>query len=287
VVGAYAESGPIGNLGSSRRELPGAVRFPLSSLRRRYQELPTQRPIAAYGKVGQRAYYAVRFLAQRGYHVAKVGTRPMRRCAPRVTLRGSVDIAPGRVLSAGARQYGGGSNQRYAISKLYVTNIEDLPEVARRIRPSDLISLVPIEEQPRTPSGVNPSRHLRLLIHDITTSEDAGILPQSTHIQTLIDFIRDWKQQDGPLLLHCIAGVSRSSAAALITLVTLAPGHESEAARALRRAGPHFSPNRLMIQLADDILGTGGRLLAACEAMGPADLNGERPTEVEIPLLDP
>jgi len=174
-----------------------------------------------------------------------------------------------------------------AMSKLYVTNINELPKVARRIQPSALISLVPMEEQPITPSGVDPARHLRLLIHDITTSDDASILPQAEHIQTLIDFIRGWKQQDGPLLLHCIAGVSRSPAAALITLVTLAPGHEREAARALRRAGPHFMPNRRMIQLADDILGTGGRLLAACAAMGPADLTGEPPTEVEIPLLDP
>jgi predicted protein tyrosine phosphatase len=172
------------------------------------------------------------------------------------------------------------------MSKIYVTNIDDLPNVARRIRPSDLVSLVPTEEQPRTPTGVDPARHLRLLIHDITTSDNASILPQSKHIQTLIDFIHGWKRND-PLLLHCVAGVSRSSAAALITLVTLAPGREGEAARALRSAGPHFSPNRLMIQLADDILGTGGRLLAACEAMGPADLNIERPTEVEIPLLAP
>ena len=140
------------------------------------------------------------------------------------------------------------------MSKIYVTNINDLPRVARRIQPSGLISLVPMEEQPRTPSGVDPARHLRLLIHDITTSDDAGILPQAEHIQTLIDFIRGWKQQDGPLLLHCIAGVSRSPAAALIALVTLAPGHEHEAARALRCAGPHFVPNRRMIQLADDIL---------------------------------
>jgi predicted protein tyrosine phosphatase len=172
------------------------------------------------------------------------------------------------------------------MSKIYVTNIDDLPDVARRIRPSDLVSLVPTEEQPHTPAGVDPARHLRLLIHDITTSDDASILPQSQHIQTLIDFIHGWKRND-PLLLHCFAGVSRSSAAALITLVTLAPGREDEAARALRCAGPHFSPNRLMIQLADDILGTRGRLLAAREAMGPADLNIERPTEVEIPLLAP
>ena len=172
------------------------------------------------------------------------------------------------------------------ISKIYVTNIDDLPGVARRIQPSDLVSLVPMEEQPRTPPGVDPARHLRLLIHDITKSDDAGVLPQSQHIQTLIDFIHGWKR-DGPILLHCIAGVSRSSAAALITLVTLVPGREDEAARALRCAGPHFSPNRLMIHLADEILGTGGRLLAAYEAMGPADLCIEHPTEVEVPLLVP
>jgi NADPH-dependent 2,4-dienoyl-CoA reductase/sulfur reductase-like enzyme/rhodanese-related sulfurtransferase len=47
--------------------IPNAVNLPLSQLRDRYAELPTNREIWISCGVGQRAYYATRFLAQHGY----------------------------------------------------------------------------------------------------------------------------------------------------------------------------------------------------------------------------
>ena len=50
----------------------GAVNLPLSQLRQRYEELPRDRPLAVYCQVGQRGYYAVRFLLQHGYPAANL-----------------------------------------------------------------------------------------------------------------------------------------------------------------------------------------------------------------------
>jgi rhodanese-related sulfurtransferase len=47
--------------------VPGAVSVPLSQLRDRYAELPTDREIWITCGVGQRAYYATRFLREHGY----------------------------------------------------------------------------------------------------------------------------------------------------------------------------------------------------------------------------
>ncbi len=47
--------------------IPDAVNLPLSQMRTRYTELPKQREIWLCCAVGQRAYYAARFLLQRGY----------------------------------------------------------------------------------------------------------------------------------------------------------------------------------------------------------------------------
>jgi NADPH-dependent 2,4-dienoyl-CoA reductase/sulfur reductase-like enzyme/rhodanese-related sulfurtransferase len=47
--------------------IPKAINLPLSQMRVRYRELPTNRNIWAYCGVGQRAYFATRFLAQHGY----------------------------------------------------------------------------------------------------------------------------------------------------------------------------------------------------------------------------
>ncbi|MCC6849448.1 MAG: FAD-dependent oxidoreductase [Deltaproteobacteria bacterium] len=52
--------------------VPGARHIPLSELRRRYRELPAGQPVAVYCGVGQRAYYATRFLLQRGYRAANL-----------------------------------------------------------------------------------------------------------------------------------------------------------------------------------------------------------------------
>jgi rhodanese-related sulfurtransferase len=47
--------------------IPRAVNLPLSQLRTRYGEVPTDRDVWIYCGVGQRAYYATRFLAQHSY----------------------------------------------------------------------------------------------------------------------------------------------------------------------------------------------------------------------------
>lgn len=52
--------------------VPGAVNVPLAELRRRHVELPRDRTLAVCCAVGQRGYYATRFLQQRGYRAANL-----------------------------------------------------------------------------------------------------------------------------------------------------------------------------------------------------------------------
>lgn len=92
---------------------------------------------------------------------------------------------------------------------------------------------------------------------------------QDEHIKDLIDFLQTWSPE-GSLLVHCYAGISRSTAVALIARTMKSEGSELEAAQALRAAAPHASPNQLIISLADRLLGLYGRRIAAREAMGAA-----------------
>jgi predicted protein tyrosine phosphatase len=167
---------------------------------------------------------------------------------------------------------------------IYVCNLMEMPEHAEALRVSHLVSLVAPDEQPPTPRCIRFDRHHRVGVHDISEPLDGHIIPAEEHLEGLIRFVRAWEHEEAPLLIHCVAGISRSMAAALITLVIKAPGRELEAARHVRGAAPHAYPNRLMIAVADQLLDCRGRLVQAREAMGPANLLPFGPL-VGLPLL--
>jgi predicted protein tyrosine phosphatase len=155
---------------------------------------------------------------------------------------------------------------------IYVCGLDDVSECVQRFRPARLISLLPASEQPATPHLVAPGDHLRIAVDDIAEPKPGATAPDRVHVDTLINFLRTSPLQ-GSILIHCLAGMSRSPAAALIAMVLDAPGCEREAAKVLREAAPFAEPNRLLIRLADEALARGGRLVAARDAMGPIDLS--------------
>jgi predicted protein tyrosine phosphatase len=165
---------------------------------------------------------------------------------------------------------------------IYVCSLQEMPEHARALRPSHLVSVVAPEELPPTPPGIRADRHLRIGIHDISEPIDGQVLPEVDHVATLIEFIRAWRGE-APLLMHCVAGISRSMAAALIALSLKTDEGEVEAARRMRQIAPHARPNNRMVALADRVLGRDGRLVAAREAMGPAEPRSLGPL-VRFPL---
>lgn len=87
-------------------------------------------------------------------------------------------------------------------------------------------------------------------------------------IKRLIAFFRTWNG-DGPLVLQCWMGVSRSTAAALIAACIILPESKPfTLVSMLRDAAPHATPNPLMIALADEQLGYGGALVRTVETAG-------------------
>lgn len=138
-----------------------------------------------------------------------------------------------------------------------------------------LITLINRQTMLETPPGIDPANHLKLGLNDIIAPQEGLIHPSREHVEQLVEFTMGWGMC-GPLVVHCWAGISRSTAAAFITLCALNPdAPERLIARRLRRASPTASPNRLLVKLADDVLGRRGRMLKAIEEMGPAELASE------------
>ena len=149
---------------------------------------------------------------------------------------------------------------------IYITSLADMPGLVRRFGVRDLVSIIQPDAQPATPPEVGPERHYRCPVDDIVEPRPGEVLPQTNHVDELITFLRTW-DGEAPLLTHCHAGISRSSAVALIAHV-LQTGNPAKSAKALRRASRYASPNRRIVALADSIMGFDGALVHARENMG-------------------
>lgn len=120
------------------------------------------------------------------------------------------------------------------------------------------------------PETIAETNHLVLSMDDISEPIDGYVLPGEEHVARLVDFVGSWDRKT-PLVVHCYAGISRSTAAAFVSACALNPQRDEEAiAAAIRQASPTASPNRRIVSLADTFLGRKGRMIHAIEAIGPA-----------------
>jgi predicted protein tyrosine phosphatase len=137
---------------------------------------------------------------------------------------------------------------------------------------SHLVSVINDGTPVARPETIAPENHLFVSVNDIVEPMEGMILPAEEHVGTLIAFAERWDQRR-PMVIHCYAGISRSTAAAFITLCTVRPNRdEAEIAAALRRASPIATPNARLVALADRMLGRGGRMTAAIAAIGRGEM---------------
>lgn len=160
--------------------------------------------------------------------------------------------------------------QRKQLNPLvYVCPLSLVPFAVQRHSPSHLVTLLDPEVAVKTPAGIAADRHLRLGMHDVSSHRMDLTHPAAEHVEQLLAFVQQWDHQS-PLLIHCFAGISRSTAAAFVTMCSFnQPGHEHEIAWALRVRAPHAQPNRMIVALADELLGRRGRMVRAIDAIGP------------------
>jgi predicted protein tyrosine phosphatase len=119
------------------------------------------------------------------------------------------------------------------------------------------------------PAAVAAENHLHIDVDDISRPMDGYTHPCEEHVGRLLKFVRDWDRA-APMVIHCYAGISRSTASAYAAACALNPGREETAiAWELRRASRTAVPNRLIVALADKLLKRDGRMTAAIETIGP------------------
>lgn len=151
---------------------------------------------------------------------------------------------------------------------LHVCPLSKLDAVVAEARASHLVSLLSGGTPITRPASIAPDRHLSLAMHDIVEPREGCVLPGVEHVAPLLDFVRAW-DREAPMVIHCWAGVSRSTASAFVTACALAPDRDPhEIARRLRAASPMATPNRRIVAVADELLGRGGRMVEAIDGIG-------------------
>lgn len=159
--------------------------------------------------------------------------------------------------------------------EIHVCSLSAVPDTAVRIKPSHLITLLGPGPMADTPQHMEPANHLRLVFNDINEPREGLIHPNEEHVAAVLTLARQWEQK-APLLIHCWAGISRSTASALISACALRPDIDERVfTQAVRAASRTATPNRLMIAIADQMLGRQGRLISAVEAIGQGELSTE------------
>ena len=166
---------------------------------------------------------------------------------------------------------------------LHVCSLAALPETVKVTGASHVLTVMANVEQVQRPASVLPANHLKISMDDITEHMDGFVAPSEDHVERVLAFVRSWDRA-APLVVHCYAGISRSTASAFAAVCMLNPHRdEISIARQIRAASPIAQPNRLIVGLADRMLGRDGRMLRALDEMGPGSMMVEgRPFRVEI-----
>jgi predicted protein tyrosine phosphatase len=122
--------------------------------------------------------------------------------------------------------------------------------------------------EPEPLSGFDINRRLRLRFHDVIESQPGWIAPERWDVELLLAFSRDLAAtEEAHLLVHCHAGVSRSTAAATLVMAQTCPDRPAdEVLREIVRLRPRAWPNLRILELGDDILGRRGEIVEAARA---------------------
>ncbi len=183
----------------------------------------------------------------------------------------------------------------FALSELTVCGLDELDSHRTRGVTHVLSILDPGWPEPAAFLAFDPHFRATFRFHDAIEWSWGVVLPKRTDIEAILAFGRE-AGDVSHLLIHCHAGISRSTAAMLMILAQAHP-EESEdvAVDRLLAIRPQAWPNSRMIAFADEALGRNGRLIAAVSRIYAQRLRanpefaeairlGNRAREVELGL---
>lgn len=122
--------------------------------------------------------------------------------------------------------------------------------------------LDPVWPDPEEFDGWGAHRRVLWRFDDVVQVASGYQAPTRSDVQAILALGAELRgAAAAQVLIHCHAGVSRSTAAAVILMAQHNSGREAEIFAELRRIRPCSWPNALMLKLADDMLRRNGALM--------------------------
>lgn len=166
---------------------------------------------------------------------------------------------------------------------IHVCSLAHLQGTVQATGASHIITVMADVGQVRRPPTILENNHLVISMDDIIEEAEGFTAPAVDHVERVLSFGRSWNRA-APMVIHCYAGISRSTASAFAVACALNPNRsESQIARQIRSVSAFAHPNRLIVSHADRLLGREGRMLRALDDMGPGNLTVEgRPFRIDL-----
>lgn len=156
---------------------------------------------------------------------------------------------------------------RFVPFNVTVCGIEELAGFAAAGVTHVLSILDPGLPEPASFGAYGEHQRLELRFHDIIEESTDETPPGATDVARVLAFGRDLMEEPegvGHLLVHCHAGISRSTAALTMILAQANPNRPAdEAIAAVAAIRAKAWPNLRMIEIADEMLERRGELVAA------------------------
>lgn len=121
------------------------------------------------------------------------------------------------------------------------------------------------------------NRRLKLNFHDVIESVPGWVAPERWDVELLLAFTRNLdemaratgaKPPDTHLLVHCHAGLSRSTAAAILVLAQRDPARPAhDVVGQVIRLRPRAWPNLRIVEIGDGLLGRDGEIVASVQTL--------------------
>jgi predicted protein tyrosine phosphatase len=156
---------------------------------------------------------------------------------------------------------------------IHVCSLSRLHATVDETGAQHIVTLLRLVDRVQRPTHIAPQNHLVLRRRHYHANGRPRCRPTSN--ARLISFVTAWDRKT-PMVMHCFAGISRSTAAAYVAACALNPQRdEMQIAWDIRRSSRTAQPNSRIVSIADRVLKRDGRMIRAIDAIGLGDAAAE------------